>query len=282
MSTAGLRQISNFETTLAAANRDEQKIDGVINPYLSLAATRIINNPEFQRVKDRLSEDLEGQEKSHIEQRQFQDSVRNLAIEARVNRSDLDYIVRNLQQPQPPPRPTVAQPDTAADNARIQAELARMNSLREHDLRQQAMAQQVAATLAAQRSATPAQNIINQYVSQPTFVQHNVSSISHQVRQQNLTFQQFVQQQQMQPQNQFGRAGSSNPRPGPYTAIASQPPGAAAASSSQRPLPTPPDYYTPEQRLDFHLAIQQGRRPPNIPRPRRQPQPASASATVAI
>ena len=156
MSTTGLRQLSNFETTLAAANRDEAKIDGVINPYLSLAATRIINNPEFQRVKDRLSTDLADQEKSHIEQRQFQDSVRNLSIEARVNRSDLDYIVRNLQQPQPPPQPTVAQPDTAADNARIQAELARMNSLRQEDLRQQAMAQQLAAQLAAQRRQTPA------------------------------------------------------------------------------------------------------------------------------
>ena len=89
-SIAGLREVSNFETTLAAATKDEQKLDGTINPYLALEATRIINNPEFQRVKDRLSDDLAEQEKNHIEQRQFQDSVRNLSIEARVNRSDLD------------------------------------------------------------------------------------------------------------------------------------------------------------------------------------------------
>ena len=153
------------------------------------------------------------------------------------------------------------------------------------------MAQQVAAQLAAQRSATPAQNIVNHYVSQPTFVQHNVSSVSHQVRQQNLTFQQFVMQQQNQQQNQFGRAAPSSGRPGPYAAIANTsqppppppPPGTAAASSSQGP-PPPPDYYTPEQRLDYYLAIQQGRRPPNIPRPRRPrtAQPASASASAIV
>ena len=289
VSISGLRKISNFETTLAAATKDEQKLDGTINPYLALEATRIINNPEFQRVKDRLSDDLAEQEKNHIEQRQFQDSVRNLSIEARVNRSDLDYIVRNLQQPQPAPQPARPSTDAAADNARIQAELARMNSLREHDLRQQATAQQAAAHLAAQRSQTPAQNIINHYVSQPTYLQQNVQSVTNQVRQMGMTFQQFVMQQQGG-QSPFGRAAppsQGGDRPGPYTAIANtsgggQPPTSTlgvglangASSSSQRALPTPPDYYTPDQRLDYYLAIQQGRRPPNVPRPRR---PAASS-----
>ncbi len=43
---------------MAAAIKDELHINGVINPYLANAATRIIGNPEFQRVKDRLEDDL--------------------------------------------------------------------------------------------------------------------------------------------------------------------------------------------------------------------------------
>ena len=63
MSTAGLRKVGHYEETLNAALKDEQHIDGVINPYLANAATRIINNPEFQRVKDRMQDDLVQQER---------------------------------------------------------------------------------------------------------------------------------------------------------------------------------------------------------------------------
>ena len=78
-------------------------------------ATTIINNPLFQRVKDRLEDDLTQQTKNHIEQRNFETNVHGLAVEARVNRSDLQYIIENLQQPpsqppQPPQPPT--QPPT--------------------------------------------------------------------------------------------------------------------------------------------------------------------------
>ena len=52
-------------------------------------------------------------------------------------------------------------------------------------------------------------------------------------------------------------------------------PVGTGSASSQAPMPTPPDYYTAEQNLEFYLAIQQGRKPPNIPRPR------SASASAA-
>ena len=58
MSTAGLRKVDNYESVLAAAIKDEQHIDGTMNPYLANAATKIINNPLFQRVKDRLEDDL--------------------------------------------------------------------------------------------------------------------------------------------------------------------------------------------------------------------------------
>ena len=105
MSTAGLRKVGNYEEVLAQAIKDESRVAGIINPYLANAATRIINNPEFQRVKDRLEDDLTQQTKMHMDQQNFEHNVTNLAVNARIHRSDLDYIIGNLQQPPPPPAP---------------------------------------------------------------------------------------------------------------------------------------------------------------------------------
>ena len=71
MSTQGLRKVSNYEDTLAAAIKDEQHVEGIISPYMQNFATQTINNPEFQRVKDRLEENLGEQTKSHIEKAGF-------------------------------------------------------------------------------------------------------------------------------------------------------------------------------------------------------------------
>ena len=104
-STIGLRKVGNYEEVLAQAIKDEQHVDGIINPYLANAATRIINNPEFQRVKDRLEDDLAQQTRNHIEEKNFETHVHGLAVEAKINRSDLDYIISNLHQPPAPPAP---------------------------------------------------------------------------------------------------------------------------------------------------------------------------------
>ena len=85
MSTAGLRKVGNYEETLAAAIKDELHINGVINPYLANAATRIINNPEFQRVKEWLEDDLTQQTGNHMDQQNFEHHVTNLAVDARIN-----------------------------------------------------------------------------------------------------------------------------------------------------------------------------------------------------
>ena len=105
MTTAGLRKVDNYESVLAQAIKDESHVDGIINPYLSLAATRIINNPEFQRVKDRLEDDLTKQTRNHIEEKNFETHVHGLAVDARINRSDLDISSPIYISPQPrPPR----------------------------------------------------------------------------------------------------------------------------------------------------------------------------------
>ena len=108
MSTAGLRKVGNYEETLAAAIKDESHVAGTINPYLANAATRTINNPEFQRVKDRLGDDLTQRTRNHMHQTNFVHHVTNLAVDARINSSDLDHIIGNLQQPPPPPAPPPA------------------------------------------------------------------------------------------------------------------------------------------------------------------------------
>ena len=173
MSTVGLRKVGNFEETLAQAIKDEQHIDGVINPYLALAATRIISNPLFQRVKDRLEDDLTQQTRDHIQQKNFEHHVTNLAVDARINRSDLDYIIGNLQQPPPPPAPPPPPTDAAADRARLIAELDGMAQDRERHARAEMMAQRNAMDLAAQDVATPAQQIVREYhhhTQQPIYI----------------------------------------------------------------------------------------------------------------
>ena len=69
MSTVGLRKVGNYEDVLAQAIKDEQLVGGTLNSYLANAATRIINNPEFQRAKDRLEDDLTQQTRDHMEQK---------------------------------------------------------------------------------------------------------------------------------------------------------------------------------------------------------------------
>ena len=82
MSTAGLRKRGDYESALAQAMKDESHVGGILSPYMQLEATKAINNPEFQRVRDRMEEDLGEQTKAHMEHQQFKSSVTNLAVEA--------------------------------------------------------------------------------------------------------------------------------------------------------------------------------------------------------
>ena len=123
MSIAGLRKESTFEEVLALATRDEQRQPGDISIGLQNGATRIINSPDFQRVQDTLTEDLETQQRHHLERQTFTNNIQNLALEARVNRNDLQYIVQNLQQPPAPPPPPPPSTNFAADRERLAAEL---------------------------------------------------------------------------------------------------------------------------------------------------------------
>jgi hypothetical protein len=217
MSTAGLRKVGNYEEVLAQAIKDEQHVDGIISPYLQNQATKIINSPEFQRVKDRLEDNLMQQTKDHAEQRNFETHVQGLAVEARINKSDLQYIIENLQQPPPPPPPPPPHSDTAADRARLIAELDGLAQEREKRMRDEMTAQQNARDLAAQSVATPAQQIVREFhhhtqqpiyiptpqvpPATPVHIHTPQQDYSDMMRQFGMTMQQiFLAQQQVQVQ----------------------------------------------------------------------------------
>ena len=48
MTNQGLRKVSNYEDTLAAAIKDETHVGGIISPYMQNFATQTINNPELK------------------------------------------------------------------------------------------------------------------------------------------------------------------------------------------------------------------------------------------
>jgi hypothetical protein len=258
-----LRKVGNYEEVLAQAIKDEQHVDGVINPYLANAATRIINNPEFQRVKDRLEDDLTQQTKNHMDQQNFEHHVTNLAVDARINRSDLDYIISNLQQPPQPPAPPPQPPHDAADRARLIAELDGLAQERERQSRQEMLAQRNAMDLAAQSVATPAQQIVREYhhhhMTQPIYIptpqvpQQTPIHIhtpqqdySDMMRQFGMTMQQaFLAQQQVPVQRRPPEdipityaAGSPPPPPAP---------GAGAIARSYGPARIPKERMMPFQ-----------------------------------
>ena len=107
-----------------------------------------------------------------MEQRSFETNVQGLAVEARINKSDLQYIIENLQQPPPPPAPPPPPNDAAADRERLIAELGGLAQERERQFRNEMTAQQNARDLAAQSVATPAQQIVREFhqTTQPIYI----------------------------------------------------------------------------------------------------------------
>ena len=133
----------------------------------------------------------------------FEHHVTKLAVDARINRSDLNYIIGNLQQPPLPLAPPQPSNDAAADRAMLIAELDGMAQERERQSRHEMMAQRNARDLAAQNIATPAQHIVREFhhVQQPVYIPtpqvpaHD--NHSEMMRQMGLTMQQiFLVQQQ--------------------------------------------------------------------------------------
>jgi hypothetical protein len=124
-----------------------------------------------------------------LEQRNFENNVQRLSVEARVSHEDLKWLVENLQRPPPappaPPPPPSAS-DANIDYERMAAEVDALMQRRSVETSHQNLAAEVERQLAAQSRATPAQQIIREHhyhtIMQPIPVPATPQTISHEVR----------------------------------------------------------------------------------------------------
>ena len=173
MSTVGLVRRPTYEEVLNAAIKDDQTQHGLLSVPMQGAASRAVNNPLFQRVKQTMTEELDFQQKAVLEQRGFENNLTRLSVEARVPKEDLQYIVENLQRPPPPP-PAPVNPVVEAriDYERMAAEMDALAQKRNVETSHRALAAELRQELQAQAVATPLQQIVHNhhtmYVSGPT------------------------------------------------------------------------------------------------------------------
>ena len=188
MSTAGLVRKPHFEEVLNAAIKDETSTHGILSVPMQRAAGNAINNPLFQRVQERLGEELADQQRTVIEQKNFENSMQRLSVEARVSHEDLKWLVENLQPPPPPPAPPPppSASDANIDYERMAAEVDALMQRRSVETSHQNLAAEVARELSAQSMATPAQQIIREHhyhtITQPIPVPATPQTITHEVR----------------------------------------------------------------------------------------------------
>ncbi len=96
-SVDGLVRKPRYEEVLNLAIKDENSQHGILSVPMQRFATETINNPCLQRVKATLSDSLESQQKHVLEQRNFENHLHNLSVDARVSRDDSQWLVENLQ-----------------------------------------------------------------------------------------------------------------------------------------------------------------------------------------
>ena len=75
MSTRGFRKVATFEETLAEARKDEQYKPGILSVGLQNHASRIINDPQFQRIQGRMQQDQGELAIRHNEEKTFHNNI---------------------------------------------------------------------------------------------------------------------------------------------------------------------------------------------------------------
>ncbi len=116
MSTTGLVRKQHFEEVLNLAIKDTNSLHGILSVPMQRFAMETINSPLFQRYQATLSDTLESEQRRVLEQQTFENHLHNIAVDARVPRDDLQWLVENLQRPPanppvPPPPPSEARID---------------------------------------------------------------------------------------------------------------------------------------------------------------------------
>ena len=158
----GFKRVATFEELLAVARKEDAK-PGLISISLQNHASRIINSPEFQRIQGRLEDEQANLQLRHNEEKVFQNNIHNLAVEARIPRADLEYLVNNMQQPPPAPQAPAPGYDPGPDRERLLAEFDKRRTEDAAALRAMRVADLAKMELLASRTQTPIQNITNTY-----------------------------------------------------------------------------------------------------------------------
>ena len=107
---AGLRRQLTFEEAARLAD-----VEGPPITY-DYAALRLVRSPLFQRMGEKLEEDISAQNVARMNEVERQHNITNIAMQGGVSRADLEEIMRQmarsapgaaggLQPPPPPPPP---------------------------------------------------------------------------------------------------------------------------------------------------------------------------------
>ena len=164
MSTAGLRRRPHYEEVLNAVHKDAQSRHGIIGVGLQRFATRAVNNPLFQRVAAGIGEQMQGDQRRLLEEQGVQNDVQMMASDQGVSHHDLNWVVRNLQQPTPTPTPVAPrQTEAQADYLRAAAEMDLLAQRRATQDAHQRVADQATSQMSALAVVTPAQQMIRDH-----------------------------------------------------------------------------------------------------------------------
>ena len=101
----GLVRRPTYEEILRAAVKKEKP--GILSVPMQRYATRMINDPMFQRHQEAMTNELEAQTHRLIEHKTFENHVTQMSMEARINKDDMAFLLSHMGQgPSPPPPPS--------------------------------------------------------------------------------------------------------------------------------------------------------------------------------
>ena len=100
-STLGLVRKPRYEEILAASTRETKP--GVISVPMQKYATKMINDPLFQRHQEAIETTLETQQRTRIDHQIFEHNVQNVAMSNRLHPDDVKWIMHQASGPPGPP-----------------------------------------------------------------------------------------------------------------------------------------------------------------------------------
>ena len=101
--TLGLARKPKYEEILAAST--EETKPGIISVPMQKYATKMINDPMFQRHQEAIENTLETQQRTRIDHQIFQHNVQSMAMETRMHPNDIRWILDQASKPGPPGPP---------------------------------------------------------------------------------------------------------------------------------------------------------------------------------